>query len=214
MDDLVTTPETGFHYQDSDHSYWLDGSEIPGYSRIVQDVGVVNLSSIPPKVLENARERGHKIHTALQYLDEDRLDWGSVDPAFYGYIQAWISFCEKEGFRPNLDTIEMPTYHKAYRYGITPDRDGIFNRVDAPYPGIVEIKNTYSPAWYWCMQTAAQEHARRSHDWLDSADTPVLRCAVKLNKDGTYLPIWHRDPNDFKYFISCLVTYGLKRRTK
>lgn len=222
MDPSVTEqiPATGFYFRPSDHTYWLDGRCIPAYSHIVQDVGVgLDLKSIPKANLERARERGEKIHLAAEYYDRDMLDWSTVDPAFVPYLSAWISFLENEHFIVDMDMIEEPTYHKQFQYGCTADRRGEFHLDAGPVPGVVEIKNTYSSAAYWRMQTASQEQAMRSHGWCEGLDqNEVIRCAVNLKKDGNYEMMWHNNPykdkdgsKDFRDFMCCLRVYSMRR---
>lgn len=209
----VAVPATGFHYDDPSHTYWLDGREIPGFSRILQDVGVVDLSSIPPKVLEKARERGEKVHLACQFYDQNRMDWTSLDEELLGRVMAWIRFCQDCKFKPAMCGIEVPTYHKQFLYGITPDRYGILSFKGVNHPAVVEIKNTYAEEQdKWGMQVAAQEAALKSHGKLDPKAENVLRFSVNLKADGTYVLQLHDDPTALNKFMSCLCVYGLKRK--
>jgi len=216
----VAVPATGFHYDDPSHTYWLDGREIPGFSRILQDVGVVDLSSIPPKVLEKARERGHKVHLACQYVDENRMDWASLDEELLGRVTAWIKFCSDYQFKPAMCGIEVPTYHKQFLYGITPDRYGTIGRIrdsiaTRPWASVVEIKNTYAEETdKWGMQVAAQAAALKSHGKLDPKDNNVVLYSVNLKADGSYVAQLHDDPTALNKFMSCLCVYGLKRSKK
>jgi hypothetical protein len=186
----------------------------------MQDVGVIDLSKIPPARLERARERGQKIHTATEIIDRDGmdLDWSTVEEEFLPHISAWISFVENERFVIDQSMIEQPTYHTKRFYGCTADRRGDFHWDIGPVPAVIEIKNTYSSENYWRMQSAAQENAMRSHDWLSDYKDPALRAAVNLKKDGTYELQWHHNPyrdvdgsKDFHDFLCCLRTYQLKR---
>ncbi len=207
-------PNKGFLFCPSDHTYWLDGRQIPGHSEIVQDARIYDLSQIPRETLRRATERGTKVHLATELLDRDNLDWSSVHPELLPYIDAWVSFKENEMFRPHPDYLEVPTWHKQFLYGITPDRFGDFHRDEGPVPAITEIKCTYNVEKYWGMQTAAQANALASHGKLDFDPKTVLRLAVKLNKDGTYTLNWHKNPKDFGDFMACLRTYGLRRTMK
>jgi hypothetical protein len=177
-------------------------------------VGIVDLSHIPKDRLEKARERGQKVHEATQYFDEGRLDWSTVDPSLLPYVSAWLAFIDNEGFVVDPMFIEKPTYHKTFFYGIIPDRFGHFR--GRRYNGrraVTEIKNTYTNADYWGIQTSAQAQALHSHG-LDIDPKTVLRLAVNLKPDGTYVLEEHEDPNDFRYFMSCLMVYGLKRKKR
>lgn len=212
---LANPPSQGFYFRPEDHSYWLDGREISGFSKIIQDVGIVDLSHIPKDRLEYARERGSKVHEATQYYDELRLDWSSVDPKFMGYVVAWTSFIENEHFVVDLDYIERPTYHKSFHYGVTPDRFGHFSggHKFGERNAVVEIKCTYDVAPYWGMQTSAQAAALQSHG-LAIDPKKVLRMAVVLKGDGSYRLDVHDNTHDLANFMACYRVYGLKRKMK
>lgn len=216
MAQSVTTAD-GFRFDEPSHTYWLGDREIPGFSRIVQDVGVVDLSGIPLKVLEKARQRGKAVHLVCQYHDENRMDWSTIDEELTGRVAAWMKFCHDFQFKPAMDGIEVPTYHKQFLYGITPDRYGVFGPRALPgirgRSAVVEIKNTYAEETdKWGMQIAAQEAALKSHGKLDPSDKSVLLYSVNLKADGSYVEQLHDDPTALRQFLACLCVYGLKRK--
>lgn len=196
-----------FSFSEADHVYRLDGSPIPGFSEILKDVGIVDLSGIPHDILEKARQRGTFVHQATQYLEEGTLDWDTITHSdIRNRILAWARFIEQEGFKSVL--MEKPIYHRVFRYGVTPDRLGL---IDGGTAAVVEIKNTANQASYWKYQTAAQVHALWSHGAIDCAPEKVLRFAVNLKGDGTYHVQHHHDDSDFKCFLAALTVYNMKR---
>ena len=210
---LNPVPQKGFHFRESDHTYWLDSRIIPGCTTVIEDVGIYDLSSIPRGVLDKAADRGHKAHLATQYLDQGILDWDSVHAELVPYVKAWEAFRKNEQFVPHPSWIEVPTWHTKFQYGVTPDRFGDFHKKEGPVPAIVEIKCTYSVEKYWGLQTASQAYAIASQG-VDFDPQTVLRLAVKLNRDGTYTPDYHNKPTDFSEFMTCLKMYGMKRKYK
>src|SRR5256885_13258516 len=84
------------------HEYWLDGEQVPSVTQILRDQGLIDLSHIPSFILEAARRRGSAVHQLVHYLNENDLDWGSVDPAYRGYLDAWIAYREEKRLRIDL----------------------------------------------------------------------------------------------------------------
>lgn len=76
----------------SAHAYYLDGELVPSTTQVLRDSGLIRLNAIPEHVLEAARTRGSAVHQLVHYLNDDDLDWSSVDPAYQGYLDAWLAF--------------------------------------------------------------------------------------------------------------------------
>lgn len=77
------------------HEYYLDGQLRPSMTQILCEMGIVRFDGVPPFILEAARRRGSAVHALCHYLNEDDLDWESVDPAYLEYVNAWVA-CKLE----------------------------------------------------------------------------------------------------------------------
>jgi hypothetical protein len=58
-----------FNFDPVEHRFTYAGSEIPGTSRILEEQGYVDLSGIPPDVLERAKQIGTEAHKATEIHD-------------------------------------------------------------------------------------------------------------------------------------------------
>ena len=66
------------------HEYRAGGRQLFGVTTVLKRAGIVD----DEWWNEQARDRGSKVHDAIQFLDEGCLDWDKLDPALVGYVQA------------------------------------------------------------------------------------------------------------------------------
>lgn len=116
--------ETSLRFDPAEHKYFLDpeGLELPGVTDTLARAGFIDWSMVPPRVLEAARQRGTDVHAALHFLDDGELDEDTLDPAYHGYVMAYLRFKRDADFEPEL--VEHRAWSKAYRYAGTFDRTG------------------------------------------------------------------------------------------
>lgn len=191
------------------HEYRLDGEIIPGVSSITGPLK--NMAGIPPKVLANARDRGHAVHRACELYDRGRLDVDSVDEIIVPYLAAWCQFMADWEMLWTL--IEVPLAHPVLRYGGTPDRGGYTSiretdgkRYDCgiPYTVGVDAKATYD-------LDPAVEAQLNGYDLMQDKPWDEL-WSVRLKKDGTYVRTVH--PRNHGLFLSCYNIYHWKRKNR
>jgi len=194
-------PVTGvFKFDPGPHVYTLDGVVLPSVSSILEPLK--NFAGIPKAVLDKARDRGHAVHFACQLLDEDDLDWSSVDPQIEPYVRAWELFTKDHD--PLWTAIEVSDYHKTLLYAGTPDRRGALRmpgtskRVNA----VVDIKATYALSPEVQVQLSG-------YDLFDETPADAL-VSVRLCKDGTYEAKVHKQAHST--FLSCLNVFNWKKR--
>jgi len=155
-------------FDESTHTYTLDGVSVPSVTTILKDLGL--MPTYPPDPIYRAR--GLAVHRATELYDLGRL--GKVDERIEGYVQAWIGFLAATQFSPTLS--EYRTACPTFRYAGTVDRYGVIQGKAA----VVDIK-TGAPAEAAALQTAG--YARL----LTSEHYPVdRRMTVQLSGDGTY----------------------------
>ena len=148
------------------HQYYLGKLELPSVTRILGAVGLIDTRWFKP---EHAA-RGKAIHAVLQYVDKGILDWGTVDPAIYGWIEAYMLFLEEH--KPVYTGIEKKTYHQDRLYA------GIIDRLTAT--GLDDIKTGAEAPWHQ-LQLTAYEDAEKSQDGISREC-----CALYLRENGTY----------------------------
>ncbi len=185
MKDLLFIDET--------HQYFLmkDGVaevELPPLSTILKAVGIVDGRWYTPE----SAARGKAIHKILEYIDNDELDWGSVDDRVYGWIEAYTKFRENYPFK--ILESEAPIYHKQNLYACTPDRRVQFE--DKTF-GLLDFKTGGEEKWHQ-LQLTAQKEAQESHNRkVDEI------WGVYLQENGKFKPpvIYDPDPDTWNAIL-------------
>jgi hypothetical protein len=189
MPALILDPKT--------HIYTLNGREVPGISRVIAGVGLINSA----RFTDFSRDRGTMAHLACQLHDEGDLDESTLDPVIVPYLEGWKKFREQSGFVPNV--IEKSLYSPLLDFAGTPDRYGKMNGNSV----IAEIK-TGGISFVTGIQLAAQDflfqHAMDLH-----ADK---RLAVQLTKEGNYKLTQYNDQQDYADWLGCLTVEHCKIR--
>jgi len=138
------------------HQYFLtrDGREIelPALTNILKDVGIIDTRWYGPE----SANRGKAIHRALEYLDKDTLDWGTVDGQIYGWVEAYVNFKAEKKYE--LIDIEEPIYHKTCLYACTPDRLVVYRKKNI----VIDFKSGAEELWH-VLQLTMNAMAYQSH---------------------------------------------------
>ncbi len=171
-------------FRDSDHTYWLDGQEIPSVSAVLQDMG---FSGNPFYTPEGAA-RGKAVHLATARLDEGVsiddmvfLREGQPD-SIAEYVRDYAAFREKH---PKFQwfQIEEVSANERLRYGATRDRLGVD---EEGLPCVLDIKTGQQAGWHK-VQLAAYDF-----------DGDLHRYALYLTKTpGKFKLIQFRDNTDY-----------------
>lgn len=190
------------------HIYEHDGMVVPSVTQVLGLAGINDVSQIPLHYLERAAGIGTAVHQACEFLDQDDLDLGSVDPSIVGYVLAYQRFKEEHQFFPL--TIEQRTISNVddFYYGMCVDRIGMIG--DNPF--LLDLKTASKRQKFWPIQTAAY-----AVGMADRIDYPgCARACVHLAKEGTYDLIPHADEADFEVWWAALrvahwkLTHGTK----
>jgi len=167
-----------FEFDAAQHLYKTkEGLIVPSVTQVLASVGLVSYNGVSREVIEHARERGDVAHEACAFLDQDRLDWESVDGEVLPYVLAWERAKKELGFVADADGIEQPgvaTVHGMH-FGYTIDRRGRVGK----HRTILELKCTAEEEASWKYQLAGYALA---------SDTPALwqLAAVHLRPDASY----------------------------
>jgi len=121
-------------YDPIEHTYLLNGIFLSGITGIISRYFFPKkYDGIPKHILENAKEKGHRVHTACELYDEAGLtSHGVVE------LQRYISICEENGLK-----------HLASEY-IVSDEKHVATPIDKVFEAgknlvdIGDIKTTYS----------------------------------------------------------------------
>ena len=107
----------GFTFEDSTHTYRLDGRVIPSVSKIMEPLSSAVYGGVNPSVLASAAYRGTVIHEAI----ENYITFGEevIDREYAGYFDAFRDWHDK--YSPKAILIEERMYHPMLFYAGTLD---------------------------------------------------------------------------------------------
>lgn len=128
-------------FREEDHTYWLDGQEIPSVSQVLQDMGF----SGSPFYTEKSAAKGRAIHHATALIDEGiPLEDIRAEAETEEYVRDFIAFREKH---PDFKwfKIEEPSANELMRYGATQDRLGLDEDDEEC---VLDIKSGLKAAWH------------------------------------------------------------------
>ena len=197
-DDVLTFDEAA-------HEYRLNNIVLPSVTQIIQSAGLVDFSKVPADVLQLAQERGTAVHTACELYDRDRLDYTSIDPVVWPYLEAWIKF--KQQTRFIILSSETILYAR-YRYAGRLDRIGMMEDT----PTIIDIKTSNIISQATGVQTAAYLHAYCEMGLSRIAQKKYKRFAIHLYDNGKYEIEPYDNPQDWPVFLAALQIYHYHRR--
>lgn len=188
-------------FDEASHTYRWNGEKVASVTQILQDVGLIDYSSLPLSLREMALERGRTVHTVTHWDDEGDLDESSVDPQIVPYLAAWRRFRMDTGFVPEL--IEHRAYSPEFGYAGTLDRAG---RFPGGRKALIDLKNSLVPEFARYQLAAYSKLLPESRAWQ--------HIAVELHADETYRAV-HIPASDWVHnwgvFCSALNVYNAKR---
>lgn len=183
---------TGLTFDEETHTYRHNGLVVPSVTQILSPL--IDLSAVPPGVLEAASKFGVAVHKACELWDLGDLDEDALDDNLRPYLAGWKLFVSEN--RCSWDGIEKRVFHKTLRYAGTLDRRGMVRNELA----VVDIKSTASIYPAVGPQLAAYAHA----DIRPEALPLTRRYVVQLKPNGSYECKECRNTTDFSVFASLL----------
>ncbi len=159
---------------DQEHKYALEDEVLPSVSELCRFLSREIYGDVAQWRLDQAAERGTKVHKACEVLDK----FGSVDVQddILPYIQAYLKFRREHDAQ--WEKIEFASYHPKDRYAGTIDRYGLLDGV----PTILDIKTSYVVHKPLC---AGQLNLYRRMMQANGFLVEKLYI-LQLKKDGTY----------------------------
>jgi hypothetical protein len=182
-------------FDEATHTYRLLGAVVPSVTQVLTPL--IDLSGIPPAVLEAKRQLGQDVHFACQLLDEDDLDEDSVTEDIEPYLRAYRKFKADTGARVLLN--ERQVAEPMLMYAGTLDR-------------VMEIGGT---RWLidlkTCIASPIAVGPQTSAYLRALGDTRVThRGALRLRPNGTYRLDHLTGADDWSVFVSCLTLWRFK----
>ena len=190
-----------------EHIYSIDGRRIPNVTHILEDLGIVDYSRIPPSIREAALDRGRDVHDAIAFWLQGDFDEESLAPEYRGYFEAGQRFAADASLTVEPDDVERRLYVERPEYCGTLDLEGTLS---VPRIGtrrcLIDWKSGTAEPWVR-LQTAGYAKAFAN-------PATRYRVCVELHEDGTYKPYW-MPPNtfmdDWRRWEAAVTTYYSKR---
>ena len=182
------------------HEYRLDGFVVPSVTQVLKELGLINARWYT----EESRQRGNAVHAACHYLDDEELDYGSLDPIVVPYVRAYEKYKLEREFEPQM--IEAHVFDPVYKYAGTLDRTG----EDKDGPILLDLK-TGAVNWVTGLQTAGYDRCIPWPIYAGGKTRCRRRIAVQLNNDGNYKIHEFKDRTDDGLFLSALALATKKR---
>ena len=105
------------------HRYYIDGKPVPGVSDIIRLNGLrPSMGAIPEEYSVNAASRGTKVHSAIRYYLEDRLDESTITDEVQPYFDQFKRWKDETGYGSHEN--EEKRKNEQYGYAGTIDSRG------------------------------------------------------------------------------------------
>lgn len=192
----------GGFFQDEGHKY-IDaaGLRVPSVTQVFELLGLTDFEFIKKEVLVRKSQIGVAVHSAIQFLTENALDWDSVADEAMGYVVAGETWIKEQGF-VSLER-EKQGIHSVggMAFGFQYDQRGTLMYKGRLRHVILDLKTTVATSPTWKLQTAAYA--------LAAPKLPIgeryLRCILQLKADGKFTPHYFEDnktdENAFQYAL-------------
>ncbi len=179
-------------FYDEGHEYQVDGEKVPSVSEILRFISREVYGDVAQYTLDNAADRGTRIHKACELLDK----YGKVecDEDIAPYVKGYLRYLRDN--KPQWTMIECAMLHNELRYAGTVDR---FGTIDGSTV-LADIKSSS------VIQTRLVTPQLAAYAML-LPEKPERLLVIHLVKDGTYKT---RDiPFDDSAFMACLTLHRL-----
>ena len=179
------------------HIYRVDNIVRPGYSEILDSVGFPK----NPFWTEEGKILGTSIHEWLLFLAKGEVADSAPDPRIAGRILGIEKFLREHRFE--FVGGEAPLYCQSLGYCVTPD---LWGNLDGE-PTVIEAKRGAKMIRHK-LQTAAQALA------LDEIGFHAEKRLGLYLQDGSYIPEYHDDEEDFECWKAIVAGYYAKEQYK
>lgn len=179
------------------HRYYVDGTEVPSVSRVMEPLKDANYAGISDKTLKKAADKGTAVHDAIENFVKFGIE--DINPEHKAYYDAFMSWWQEK--RPIVVGSEIRVYHKLLGYAGTID---LLCYIDDLLT-LIDFKTTYTVSDMSCgVQLEAYAKALESHGI--KVDQKMI---LHLKRDGRHKPILYpaNDSKRWRVFGSLKVVY-------
>lgn len=204
-------PMLGLAFDRDTHTYTLDGDRVPSVTTVLRAAGLLDFSHIPPTILEEARVRGDRVHSAVQYFNENDLNVAEFEatfPLYAPYLHAWIRFREERSFHPMFNEYRVAS--RRHRVAGTLDCLGVLDEgavlVDFKTGAPADVAADLQTAAYYGLALETAQDDPLLGKFFETYPS-VRRFAVQLRKDGSFLLEPYTAPTDYREFCTLVSAY-------
>ena len=229
MERVVVAPACPLQFDPVQHLYRLNGIAVPSVTTVLRQAGYCSFyRDLTEKIAEGllspadavyaliqrgarlqaARDRGQRVHAALQYMLEDDLDDTSIDESIRGYLESGQKYLAQHV--REMKRAEMRVYSLRHGFAGTCDLLAIH---DDGVLSVDDFKSGEPDAVAADLQTAAylgallEMAASDTELWRDiKGNGPVVRRrSIRLFRDGRIArEELYADLRDFTKFLTAL----------
>jgi hypothetical protein len=193
MSEIVLTQEN--------HEYTVDGFVVISVTQILRDLGFIDFTMVDPFVLRDAQARGKAVHSAIDLLEENDLDWKKLHPLIRPFVDAYAEMKEQTGWKPAMR--EQKVFDPICNYAGQLDGFGSMEKL-----GLEEVLPDYKSG---IRQSAARY---QTGGYAGAINKPLAkRCSIHLHGNGKFSIDWYNKPenrNDVRAFRAIASVFHLK----
>ena len=191
------------NFEPEGHIYRLGDETLPSVSELTRFISRELYADIAQSVLDNAADRGTRVHKATEALD--KYGTAECDDDILPYLEAYVKF--RKEHKCEWDRIESPLYSEERKFAGTLDRTGT---VDG-HKVILDIKTSSQVNKPTVTAQLSLYKMLCEENGIDVEKLVILH----LKKDGTYKLVYIDERKDVA--VACLTLHQLlekKRRKK
>lgn len=182
------------------HTYRVDGRVVPSVTQILKNTGFIDDRFFTVE----AAQRGTRIHEASVMVENNTLDWFSINDEDHPYVRAYEKFLKESEFKAIM--IEYRLYCKVYNFTGTPDRVGYLG----DKPVIIDLKTGAKQNW-WILQLAGYKHlVKMNHPMFAAAEC----LSLELRDNGNYNLCPHVMREETQIFLAAAAIENYKHKRK
>ena len=172
---------------------------LPGYNRVTAILKQMSdFSNIPPDVLDNARDRGIRVHEAIDEYIKYATVSHKLEDQDKPYFESFLLWYEGSTFTGDTKIIEFgETRLYDEKRKITGQFDGIW--INGQQKMLLDWKTSYSEdKLVWPTQAAAYLQLIKINKFYDCSNTA---CFIKLDKTGKEAKECRYDITDYHHAV-------------
>lgn len=198
--------DEGIEFDESTHTYRLDGSVVPSVTQLLEPVRRELGGS--ESVLEYKRQIGKALDATIELSERNDLDYSTIDEAVLQFFEAWLQFKKDSEFRVLLN--QPVVYSRKLRFAGTLDILGTRHYTSSVPDELLDTKCVWTIDPATAIQTAGYALAARESLGINVKK----RGGLQLLRDGKYKLFPYSNPNDEQIFKSCLSIHAWKALNK